>query len=616
MTTCNTANAKADKPRAEDTRVVAKLCGADIELGNFILGLERSGGTGHEASRALLAEIRGIPNTGYSSSQGSSWFSSSSWHNAADDSNDSWSQYGYHSYNCQDWGRKFLADNGGCIYIDLNHLEVCLPECRCAFDHLAAWHAMLLIVREALDRANARLPKGQKIQVLINNSDGQGNSYGSHLDFLITRRCYNEMFQRKLHHMLYLAAYQASSIIFTGAGKVGSENGLPEVDFQLSQRADFFETLTGTQTTHNRPLVNLRDESLCGSLGETTLQYNNQQQLARLHVIFFDNTLCHVSSLLKVGVTQIILAMIEQGCIQPQLLLDDPLLAVLLWSRDPKLKAKCRLASGKHYTALEVQLAMADLAGRFIANNRAEGIVPRAREIFDLWTETLDQLKRRDTQALQSKLDWVLKRSIIEQAMQGHDLTWSSPQVRFLDQMYANLDSGEGLYWQMERAGIVNRLVNSGRIEHFVHQPPTDTRAYTRAMVLRSVKAEQVAGLDWDSLRLQQKRKGGGYWSSSSYFDMPMHDPLRFGKADFDCAMSQSANLAEALSLMGMKPTTYFGQPLLISDQPGASLLPVLIAGAATNGQQNATEAPASTNQLQNDGKECDGNSAQTHSDE
>ena len=29
--------------------------------------------------------------------------------------------------------------------------------------------------------------------------------------------------------------------IFTGSGKVGSENGRPEVDYQLTQRADFFE---------------------------------------------------------------------------------------------------------------------------------------------------------------------------------------------------------------------------------------------------------------------------------------------------------------------------------------------------------------------------------------
>src|ERR1035441_2637536 len=143
------------------------------------------------------------------------------------------------------------------------------------------------------------------------------------------------------------------------------------VDFQISQRADFYETLTGVQTTHARPIVNSRDESLCGPLGEPGLGADDDERMARLHVIFFDNTLCHVSSLLKVGVTQIILAMIEQSCIQPGLLLDNPLLALRQWSHDPSLRQKARLVCGKDYTAVEVQLAMAELAGRVIAAGKA-----------------------------------------------------------------------------------------------------------------------------------------------------------------------------------------------------------------------------------------------------
>ena len=123
------------------------------------------------------------------------------------------------------------------------------------------------IARAALDSANEKLARGKKIQVLVNNSDGKGNSYGSHLNFLITRRAWDNIFRRKIHYMLYLAAFQASSIVYTGQGKVGSENASPQVSFQISARADFFERLVGAQTTHNRPIVNSRDEALCGSRG-------------------------------------------------------------------------------------------------------------------------------------------------------------------------------------------------------------------------------------------------------------------------------------------------------------------------------------------------------------
>ena len=226
------------------------------------------------------------------------------------------------AYNPQDWGRRYLAANGGCAYVDLDHLELCLPEVLSAYDHVAAWHAMLVLARGALERANAglganaalnegaRLGEGGRLMAFANNSDGRGNSYGCHLNFLISRRCFDNIFHRKLHYMLFLAGYLTSSIVFAGAGKVGSENGRPAVDFQLSQRADFDETLTGAQTTYDRPIVNSRDESLCGRAGQGPARAAHG--MARLHVIFFDTTLCHVASLLKVGATQIVLAMIEQ----------------------------------------------------------------------------------------------------------------------------------------------------------------------------------------------------------------------------------------------------------------------------------------------------------------
>ena len=48
-------------------------------------------------------------------------------------------------------------------------------------------------------------------------------------------------------HLIYtfFVPFLVSRIIYTGAGKIGGENGAPEVPFQISQRADFFETVVG-----------------------------------------------------------------------------------------------------------------------------------------------------------------------------------------------------------------------------------------------------------------------------------------------------------------------------------------------------------------------------------
>ena len=505
---------------------VPKLCGGDVELGNFILGVERSYGTGAEASRALLREIHGAQRVvRYQTACNCASCRARREREAADDDGDA-SDTDVGSYNAQDWGRKFLPCNGGCVYIDLDHLEVCLPEVVSAYDHVAAWHAMLIIAREAMNRANAKLPTGRKIQVLVNNSDGHGNSYGSHMDFLISRSCFNNIFHRKLHHLLYLATYLTSSIAFTGAGKVGSENGRPEATFQLAQRADFYETLTGIQTTTHRPIVNSRDEALCGPSRLFSRDDQDPNEMARLHVIFFDNTLCHVASLLKVGVTQIVLAMIEQDHIAPHLILDDPLDALLTWSRDPDFHARAPLLSGRRYTALDMQHALLEEAGLFVAAGHADGVVPRAQDIISCWAETLSLLSRGDISALASRLDWALKRCALERAMHQRHLDWSSPEIRHLDQLYGSLDPSEGLYWAYVKAGVVERVVSDGEIERFVHEPPNDTRAWLRAHLLRRADQQTVDNVDWDAVELRLRKKGRRFWPSYEYRKVEMSNPL------------------------------------------------------------------------------------------
>jgi proteasome accessory factor A len=482
-----------------------KLCGADIELGNFVLGAPGLD-TSTMASRALLAEIEGLPRsrsgyyTPYTGSQSAYSCERTSGegvgHCASATS----------GWNPQDWGRKYLPTNGGCIYIDLDHLELALPETLSAWDHAAAWHAMLRIARSAMDSANARQPDGRSIQVLVNNSDGHGNSYGSHLNFLVTRRTWENIIHRKPHYLGWLASFQVSSIAYTGQGKVGSENNAPGVPFRLSQRADYFEKLVGPQTTFERPIVNSREEPLCGSQ-----RWSKEGATpARLHCIFFDSTLGHLPCLLKVGVTQIVLAMMEAERVNPAFIVDDPLAALGAWSRDPTLQCRARLAAGGEATAVELQFRFLEEARRFAAEGGFDGYVPRAGEILDLWQDTLERLRAADWMGLAPRLDWVMKLMILRRAMkQRPSLDWDSPEIRHLDQIYASLDP-TGLYWAYERSRFALRLLDEERIQHFCSQPPSDSRAWTRAMLLRTADPEWVDSVDWDSMSFRVR--DGGYW--------------------------------------------------------------------------------------------------------
>jgi Pup amidohydrolase len=539
-----------DGARGEESPMlerVPKICGADFELGNLVLGVNLPKGTGALASHLLLREFDGVPlarkNPNYCDCAActSRRQTIEQGFTLAAELGEDCSQTGFNS-NAQDWGRKFLRENGGCAYIDLNHLELCVPEVSSARDHLAATHAMLRKARSALLTANARLPKGTKIVALANNSDGQGHSYGSHLNFLITRRAWSDLFERRLQHLLFLAAYQASSIVFTGQGKIGAENRRRPVPYQISQRADYFEVLLGSQTTWNRPIVNSRDEAHCGRWYGADASPDAADK-ARLHVIFYDQTLCHTASFLKVGVMQIILAMIEAGCVSGDLVLDDPVDAVWQWSHDPTLHTRARMAAGQQFTAVELQLRFWEAAQKFIERGGCAGIVPEAQVIHDLWGATLRKLRARDYAALARQIDWVLKLQILQRARQQHpDLDWCSPQIKHLDFMYASLE--DGLYWHYESSGAVDQLVSDADIERLCNEPPNDTRAWTRAMLLRLAKPEQIERMDWDSITFSME-------SRPRQSTIRLTNPFGFTKAACAPVFESSDTLEEALELLG-----------------------------------------------------------------
>jgi hypothetical protein len=568
-------------------RVVPKLCGADIELGNLIIGdsavvaIDAAG----EAARALLAEI-----SGFRRSAARSYYAPSHAESAwppqiggtyeppfmeGPDRAYLGRESGYHEL-AQDRGRKFLTC-GGCAYIDLDHLEICLPEVTSAMDHVAAFGAMLRIAREAMVRANGRMPGGRTIKVLVNNSNGHGSSYGSHLNFLVTRECWNNIFNRRMHYLLFLASYQCASIVLTGAGKVGAENSREPARFQIAARGDFFEVLTGPQTTYCRPICNSRDEACVGK---------RDDRLARLHSIFFDNTLCHTSGLLKVGMTQIILAMIEQEQVPSHLLLEDPVNALQRWSRDPELKAKSRLIDGAECTAVELLEAIFECATRFVDAGRANGLVSDVDGIMELWGVCLQKLRQRDFDYLAGRIDWVAKLSLLERTAAKRGLGWESASMKYLDHMYSSLDPAEGLYWALERANAVQKLVSDAQIERFVHEPPDDTRAWLRAYILRHAEAVVVDDVDWDMVRLREERLCPTAWASYDYPALWMADPLGFTRRDCEQVLRAAPSLIDGLRALGLGRGSGFGSvrgststQIVQRDQPAPALPGELLTG-------------------------------------
>ena len=484
-----------------------KVIGADFELANAIESEDRYGRNAADAARLLLAEIPGFPRTTY-------WAGTTI-----------------------EWGRRFLAGNGGSAYIDSDHLEINLPEHLQAADHAAHVHAGLRIARKAQEAASAKLDEGERLNVLASVSDGQ-KSWGHHLNIMVRRRLFDDLFGRKPHLAGFLATHLATATLYTGQGQVGAANGRAACDFQLAQRPDWFEELMGIQTMHQRPLLNTRDEPHAGS------------EFARMHIIFFDNALCPIANYLKAGTTQLVLAMLEAGWADPMLALDDPLAACWEVSRDLTLRHPLTLVGrGRKASAVEVQQRLAELAGEFVSSGAAGDSVAGAEDIITCWRQTLDLLARRDLAALAHRCDWALKYLLLDRQRGRRGLSWNSPELKCLDLRYACLDPKEGLFLQLAAAGHVESMPSAERIERFVQEPPEDTRAYLRAHLLRRFGAD-VMDINWDRIRF--RLEADRYWSPGVW--MGMLDPCAWGRDASEALFAHCSSLRELVESVGGLP--------------------------------------------------------------
>jgi proteasome accessory factor A len=215
--------------------------------------------------------------------------------------------------------------------------------------------------------------------------------------------------------------------------------------------------------------------------------------------------------------------MLEAEDIDTHLAIDDLVAAAVKFSHDPSLQESVRLAEGGRATAIEIQERILEHALRHREKHGFE-TVPRADEILSLWQDTLSKFAAGELDALVGRVDWILKLRILERALeQRGDLDWKSPELKYLDQIFGSLDPEEGLFWPHVRSGLVEAWVSEEEIDHFVNEPPNDTRAWTRAMVLRRFEKDEIERVDWDHIKLRVNKDG-----QQRSFELRLDDPLGF----------------------------------------------------------------------------------------
>jgi proteasome accessory factor A len=410
-----------------------------------------------------------------------------------------------------------ILPNGARYYVDHAHPEYSTPECLSPRALVVHDKAGERILERSLEVLAAEMPQAPRVSIYKNNSDGKGNSYGTHENYLVDRATPFADIVRDL------TPFFVSRQVFTGAGKVGFEGSWDDraaAGYQLTARADFFETEVGLETTLKRPIINTRDEP-----------HADPEKYRRLHVIVGDANRCEVAMFLKVGTTAIVLKMIEDGFL-PDFSLVNPVQAIHEVSRDLDLALEIELIDGRRMSALQLQLEYLELARKYVDR---EDDTPDNREVIARWESVLDGLQR-DPMALVAQLDWVAKLRVLEGYRQRDALGWGDPKLRAIDLQYHDVRRDKGLYDRLAAAGKVERLTTDDEVERAVMEPPEDTRAFFRGRCI-SRYPEAIAAASWDSVILDAGRE--------SLQRVPMREPLKGTRAHVEELLDASPTAAE-----------------------------------------------------------------------
>ncbi|MFZ4516046.1 MAG: depupylase/deamidase Dop [Acidimicrobiia bacterium] len=425
-----------------------------------------------------------------------------------------------------------VLTNGARYYVDHAHPEYSTPECINAYEVVVADKAGERILARSMQAARRLLPPEQQIIVYKNNSDGKGNSYGTHENYLIDRQTPFGTLVRNL------IPWFITRQIFTGAGKVGGENGSGHRGFQITQRADFFEEEVGLETTLKRPIINTRDEP-----------HADPARYRRLHVIVGDANLCEVATFLKVGTTAIILGMIEAGVLTKDVSLVSPVKAIRSISHDPTLRATLELAGdGTRMTAVELQWEFLDRAKKFADEYGLEfsGGDVVGRDVLRRWEEVLTDLETAartgDFSALDGKLDWVTKHRIMHGFVERDGLAWNDPKLSLIDLQYHDVRPEKSLYEKLVRSGNIERIVSEDEVQRAMTNPPENTRAYFRGSCLARWP-ESVIAANWDSIVLDV--------GSDPLRRIPMLEPTRGTKAMVEALLNRSRTPKDLVQELG-----------------------------------------------------------------
>lgn len=418
---------------------------------------------------------------------------------------------GYRSTN-------MFLPNGGRLYLDVgSHPEYATAECATVRQLVAqdeAGRALLTSMAELAaagdgggEGAGGRGDGGSRtIHVLANNNDSAGHTYGCHENYSLPRRVSPE----DILPVLFTFLATRPVLVGSGApvgGRAGTDAGLAGIEddesngggedsaWALSPRAPHLRALASADTTGERALVNTRDEP-----------HADPGRLRRLHITCADTTMSSTTTGLRTALTILLLDALEAGADMDGIVLADPLEALVSLGSGPWGDRPVRARDGRTLTPVDVQ---EEILSRLLDRLDAVGAPPALEGaehlVRDLAPRVIGALRAREAGAIDTEIDWAIKRRVMRAHRQRHpDLRGQALSVlrQRVDLAYHDLDPGSGLTQRLRAQGQMAELCSAQEIEQAVIQAPPTRAALRGAFIRACLDREADFSVTWSSIRL------------------------------------------------------------------------------------------------------------------
>lgn len=314
----------------------------------------------------------------------------------------------------------------------------------------------------------------------------------------------------------YLTAFLVSRVVVTGAGHVDRDNR-----YQLSSKAMVTNSVTGVGSYFSQRPVFVFQHWLQQVCGRSLLSVRAFAQLfhrrQRLQIALSDSNVSDTAEFLKVGVTALVLDMIEAGRVERLPKLRRPIRALHQIASDWNLVTRVETDQGD-MSGLDIQRRYLKACQGFVASAElAED--HEAHEVMRRWEAALDALGVFRSSAVDPRpalghIDWLTKKWMLDRLDERaaeldrsqNDATCAQPP-RDKMQRWAARKKVDIRYHELCEDGYFARLrgaspevcsVDPAGIDAALRLPPSGSPASRRGQLIREFAdgKEQVA-VDW-----------------------------------------------------------------------------------------------------------------------